>query len=416
MAGRDDLSVGCRGSNLTVNAIEVGGIIIDARAVLVATHLRPGGGPAGYAYNLIDAFKAHERSSPVRYEFIGTASNARTQLSSISPLSPQRRFASLGRKLLSNRAELLARRLHFDVSSSARRRRETVARNDVLILHGCQPQTVLVDFAKRRGMLIIYMPHSPTPAAHETLATHADSGLKGALPSFQSKLDEEARLIERADCVVFPCPEAAEPYVEEFPQLGGMDVRFLLSGVPEPPSSLLNSRPPGEPKRALFVGRYVSQKGFDLYDAAAALLPRSEILFQSMGAGPLRPRHAHDLGWQARPWEHIRRADVIVIPNRVAYYDLLPLECAALAKPLILTPVGGNLAQARLLPDSILADACTPSAIATSIGGAVERLLEDDNWGGANRAAYERYFRADLLLDRWNALVLDLCQPRRGGS
>src|SRR5690606_13578654 len=97
----------------------------------------------------------------------------------------------------------------------------------------------------------------------------------------------------------------------------------------------------------------------------------------------------HDLGWKDDPMSTISRARIVVVPNRVAYFDLLPLEAAALGKGIVFSSVGGNIDQHALLPDSV---ACDLENLGSGIERAIELCAEDDNWGRRNIDAFERNF------------------------
>lgn len=213
-------------------------------------------------------------------------------------------------------------------------------------------------------------------------------------------------LVELADVVVFLTENAAQPYVRAFPEeLRSRRVAYILSGV-EPPAPSHEVEPLSEQTDVLFVGRYVPHKGYDMFIDTAEQLVRDGVRasFWTLGGGPMRRESASvtDLGWHDEPHAVIARADIIVVPNRIAYFDLLPLEAAALGRGLVLTEVGGNIDQLERLPDSIGAD---PRALPEAVLAAVARKQASGSWGERNAVAFGREFTHVHMARRWAELI-----------
>lgn len=227
---------------------------------------------------------------------------------------------------------------------------------------------------------------------------------------FKDLLNDERKVFSLADLVVFPSPGAAAEYTAAFPeQLSRTRIAYIRSAV-APPSTTSQAHPTPGTAPVLFVGRYVGHKGFDLFCEAAEIAQAQDpdLHFQSLGAGPMKAfGPVADLGWSEQPHERMLGAAMVVIANRVAYYDLLPLECAALGLPLVMTPVGGNVDQQRLLPDSVLAGSATSRHLAEAILTAAEHKLTRPTWGSRNREAYAAYFTVPQMARDWDAALAE---------
>jgi glycosyltransferase involved in cell wall biosynthesis len=94
-----------------------------------------------------------------------------------------------------------------------------------------------------------------------------------------------------------------------------------------------------------FIGRYSFDKGYDRFLSIARRHRNNpNIYFFSAGAGEIREDDSsvYDLGWRKDIVDIILAMDLIIIPNRVTYFDLLPIESLMLGTPVAVTAVGGN--------------------------------------------------------------------------
>ncbi|MGN8026986.1 glycosyltransferase family 4 protein [Microbacterium sp. 22242] len=382
------------------------------RVLIVCDLIAPGGGPTGYTYNLRSALQRLDIGD-VDVDFAGIVTGQRNRATgerTPAPPRPRSRPSLRG----------LAGRIRHEIGHAlkggmTRRLRAQIEAADVVVFQGFQDPRRL-RFARRRGTAAWYMPHSPTIAGDEYAMMHTGRGVARVR---RRMIRAERALFRRADLVVFPSAHAAGAYTDAFGAIiANKPVRYVLSGVPKPasagdPVGQRAADPGAGPARAadgtaesarrdvLFVGRYVAHKGYDLFLAAAERLApqHPELRFATLGAGPDRRASAgvHDLGWQDDPVPAIARARLVVVPNRVAYYDLLPLEAAALGKALVFTAVGGNVDQHALLPDTVL---CGPDDLVGGIARGIE-LSADPAWGRANADAWERTFTDERMAERW---------------
>jgi glycosyltransferase involved in cell wall biosynthesis len=297
------------------------------------------------------------------------------------------------------------------LSKKIRDSKKKINGSDLVVFQGFQ-ETHLARYARKIHRRLAYMPHSPSVIADEYKMLCELNSHKFDEKHYQTLLGGEAALIGLSDFVVFPSRGAGTSYIEKFPKaLSGKNIVYIKSGVKVDCGDVGrdSARENKGPIRILFAGRYVSHKGYDLFCDAAELIGENidGIEFVTLGDGPMKKscRYVTDLGWRNDVFNVLETADIVVIPNRIAYYDLLPLECAAFGKPLVMTKVGGNVDQMHDLPDSLSCDSATPEQLAESIKAAITKLKLDPTWGSKNRLAFESTFTVKKFAERWDAAV-----------
>jgi glycosyltransferase involved in cell wall biosynthesis len=94
-----------------------------------------------------------------------------------------------------------------------------------------------------------------------------------------------------------------------------------------------------------FIGRYNFDKGYDRFLSIAAAHKKDiRMRFFSAGAGEIQEAESNvfNLGWRKDIAEIISAMDLIIVPNAVTYFDLLPIESLMLGTPVAVSAVGGN--------------------------------------------------------------------------
>lgn len=379
--------------------------------VCVLTELiAPGGGPPGYVYNLREGFALLDELD-FDVHFVGRELGFRYNGTGGAVKGWRRAFYRLPRPLRESIKAIarFPRRVIGRVLSFERSWRREIQDSSYVVLQGYQPVRRL-NFARSKGVKVGYMPHSPVPAGHQA------RDLGGNPRSVGQALDNEAALLTSADVIYFPCSEAVQPYrewliAEEWLHEGNIGeweekLVFIESGVKAPTGQELRVVDNGCPL-VLFVGRYINHKGYDLFVTACEELALSGVRarFATMGDGPDRRESdwVEDLGWQSAPESTILNAGIVVIPNRVAFFDLLPLEAASLGVGLVLTRLGGNKRQLEMLPDAF---GCDIDSVAEGIQRGLDELQIRPNWGTANRVAYLEYFTERAFALRWQSEML----------
>lgn len=299
---------------------------------------------------------------------------------------------------------------HF-FSRNIRLAKNKISDFDLIVLQGFQ-DVFLAKHANKIGKCLVYMPHSPSVVADEYKMLCELNGTEFNRNNYQKLLRDEAYLIANSNFIVFPSRGAGTSYFTEFAaDLSEKKIFYIKSGAKINLSGACGNftRKSVGPIRILFAGRYVSHKGYDLFCKAASLIGVSlgDIEFVTVGDGPMKKNYPYvtDMGWRNDVFNVLFDADIIVVPNRIAYYDLLPLECAAIGKPLVMTAVGGNVDQLRDLPDSLSCGGESPADLADSIRAAVKRLRAEPTWGFNNKVAFESIFTIGEFAKRWDDAV-----------
>lgn len=284
---------------------------------------------------------------------------------------------------------------------------------DVALFQGIQ-DTHLLKYAKRKGIKVGYMPHSPTIFADEYKMNCELSNDILDAEKYKKLFTDEHEFFSLSDYVFFPTNNAASEYTKSFGSLlSKKNVYYIKSGLDiEDDCKAINKIANDLKVKILFVGRYVKHKGYDIYCEAAELVlsKRNNVSFFSAGTGPMKSDSADvkDYGWRSDVIELIKNHDIVVIPNRVAYYDLLPLECAALGKPLVMTRVGGNIDQLRDLPDTIECVDAESNSLSKAIAEAIDRYEKNPKWGLSNKEPYEKCFTAEIFARRWDNVFKEI--------
>lgn len=280
--------------------------------------------------------------------------------------------------------------------------------------------------ANSTRLLDALLPRLDCPAAHVTDATPAflrDFYGRAVPPG---RAEAEARVLARADRVVYSSAFMADLARREFPDLpaAGLDaVSFGLNldGLPPPPGP----KPPFAPLRLLFVGKDWDRKGGPLALEALDRLRASarEARLSVIGCEPEAAR-GHPgvdlLGYldknrtadYRRLVAAFREAHLFVLPTRADCTPMVVAEANAYGTPVLITRTGG-------IP-SLMAEGQNGAMLAPDADGAdwartICRLTE-------TRAAYDRlvasshdHCRDRLTWDAWaRSLEAILRQEPRG--
>jgi len=377
------------------------------RVVVVTPFLKAGGGPPGYSYNLWKGYSTTEAPSKYKLSFASLLFEGRHAVvgTSGSKAKGDREADGIVRRLKASRLWKVARLCKTGTRNF--RWNAQIRGADLVVFQGYQ-ETKFLDVAIGAGRKIVYMPHSPSIMADEIRMFRTAAGTECTDNEYAAYLETERSFFKAADWVVFPSPGASEEYRKAFhAELRVCKTAYIASGIS--PSDQAKDTPPLEEGFVvLFAGRYVSHKGYDLFCEAADLLASKEeaITFCSVGGGDaVRGANVVDLGWRDDIYTYLKAADLIAVPNRVAYYDLLPLECAYLGKPMVMTQVGGNVDQLAELPDTIPISNVSAQALATAVLQARSKIFAEGDFGAKNAEAYAKYFNAQAFWGRWDAFL-----------
>ena len=375
--------------------------------------LRPKGGMAGYNYSLNEGLK---KIGAANCAYLDLGDTARSKLKGMKN-SPLKRLLFVGLRLANYSILLLRRKSHARVDLSAY---DAVHFHSVKDLY--EARTSLEDY----GGITILTTHCPKPFSCEIcedVITGFERRAFGWLYRRLSRLEDFA--FHRADCIVFPCEEAEEPYYAKHPGYARLHAenrdkyRYLLTGTQACRAKLRcdevrKSYGIGKDAFVLcYVGRHNETKGYDrLKQLGQTLLQDDGVCFLVAGSEePLRrlehPRWI-EAGWTDDPHSLIHAADLFVLPNRQTYFDLVLLEALSLGKIVLASRTGGNRLFEKLdAPGVLLFEDMEQAARLVREVRAMEpaRRLRLE---AANRALYERLFSETAFAQNYVKLINSL--------
>ena len=371
--------------------------------------LAPKGGPAGYLYNLKHGL---EELGDAEFDFLPVEGSSYEQNATLQKLVPSR-IKDLRR--LRNFLALLSREVAAPVDYSQYGAVHFHS-TEVLYLQRKALETY-------RGKVVLTS-HSPCVYHEELIARlnprdaeeHAEE-LKGL-----AVIDEYS--FKRADYVIFPCPEAEEPYFHTWDGYEAVrdeaKLRYVPTGI-EPVSAKVDRtdlrKRYGIPEDAFvvcYVGRHNKIKGYDLLQKAAReLLDDEDIWFLVAGReGPIYGlEHSRwvEVGWTDDPHSVIAAADTFILPNRETFFDLIMLEVLSLGQVVLASRTGGNNffekfgCEGIRLYDEV--DELVELVRVVKASSAEERQA----WRAAARALYEREFTVDVFARRYASVMREIC-------
>jgi glycosyltransferase involved in cell wall biosynthesis len=252
-----------------------------------------------------------------------------------------------------------------------------------------------------------------------------------AYPDVRSSTDREFRVFSEVDRLLFPSPEAGR-------ELARVDARFervvakatwLLTGASPPPRQQPDTAA-GDTRRrwglgsdstvGLFIGNALAYRGLDLLIAALDLLPPASALPGVVAVAGC-PADTLPFHRRLRALGHVRdvagllsAVDFVVNVNRFSLFDLSTIEAAQAGRPLLLSPVGGNLTFRNLGAGAVMLDGLSPADTARGL----ERMFslpaaERAALGARSRAAWEGHLTPSHLRARHLALYEEAASKPR---
>lgn len=394
-------------------------------------HIRPGGGPAGYLYNLRSALREHDPDAPVEVIALEERHARRSYLGEHAA----RRFGTV-RDLLRRYAPgaWKRRRAYWRylrawgagaIPAVARRRLRQAA---AVVFH--DPRSAwwyLKEGGGGPSQRVYVELHAPVDVATEDAADLAAYYGESVLwDELRDRITErELGTYERAQGIIVPCGEAVDAYFVRSADLRRRFERLtfhhVLPGAPPMQSVVarevvrrrLGAR--GDELLIGFFGRYHRHKGFDIFCEVAALAHRRgrrSLKFLSAGDGWVRPPalpNYTNLGWLGPELADVLHAvDCLLQPNRYTFLDLIFIEAMSAGKPIVTTATGGGRWLASVA-GGVLAVEHDPHRLLDAVESALpeERRVE---LGRANRAVYDATFTLRAFAERHRAFgraVLD---------
>ena len=334
-------------------------IPLKSKLAHVHPHLFPGGGPAGYLYGLASGLEA----ASDQIHSVDVVSMAVSHDRSSSRRSRSRIYSLLdditvALPAVARHNILLYRHLLTSYRPLPAAFRDKLLQYGAVVFHHTQLLArYLRTLPTPRSQKLFLMSHGPTDAPAEIV----DGWLGGAKNAFASKARERLAALEKyayasCDGIIAPSRHALQDHFAWSPKYRSALLALPVFEVASGAVALKPSKQYSEVRRELqigeerrvvgFFGRYHPDKGYDLYcDIAKALKQDQSITFISAGAGVLKGRggdDVRDLGWRSDVADLVGACDVVALPNRCAYFDLLLLEAMSLGRPVVAFGIGGH--------------------------------------------------------------------------
>ena len=317
-----------------------------------ASELKPVGGPQGYVYNLKQGIGSGEAKDYNIY-FI---ESGRELINSTKNKIEGMKTGALKSVLIVVKSIVKHWLLIYGKNHKALC---DLNEYDFVHFHSTQDMYNVRDSLKDYTGKIILTSHSPTIRSKELVAARSEFERKyfKFLYSKMIRMDEYA--FEKADYIVFPCPEAEEPYYhtwdkyKDIKQKKESAYRYVVTGIPQCAAKKTRNvvrKECGIPNDAFvisYIGRHSEIKGYDiLKEMGECLLDQTEIYILVAGkevpiCGLKHPRWI-EIGWTNDPHSYMAAADIFVLPNRETYFDLILLEALSLGKIIVASRTGGN--------------------------------------------------------------------------
>ena len=274
---------------------------------------------------------------------------------------------------------------------------------------------------------IIVQSHSPKPYYLEMMdkAKGIEKKIYKHQETFLKSVEETA--FRLADYIIFPCPEAEEPYYNNMDSYAAIhegkkdDYRYLLTGISDISVKEDKIREryhiPQDAFVISYVGRHNETKGYDLLkEIGKSFLDKNPNTYVLV-AGKEEPlkglQHERwiEIGWTNNPHAIIQESDVFLLPNRETYFDLVLLEVLAVGKIVVASNTGGNKYFKRYGDEAAI-------SLYDSVEEAEHILAEYSQMSreergaldGKNRRIYEKYFTSEIFAENYLNILEEICQ------
>lgn len=304
------------------------------------------GGPSGYLYNLYSGADEIENFPDFKYLIENEIRNdmgyttARISITNLKEAFPTlREFLYFFKQ-----GSIFKKKLGVDVKNY-----------DLIHVHTTETLLYLKWFCKFNGK-IVFTPHRP-----ETLKEELIEKVKRKKRGSYRLLGKWYEYIERqsyrfADAFIYPSEGAMSIY-KTFPGFNkysfGKEIRYLYTGIRKKDVTLsreeyrLKNNIKNDAFVISYIGRHNAIKGYDRLVNIFHKFDGKDIDF--LIAGKIEsedyPKNErwHELGYINDAQNLMNASDVVVIPNRNTYFDLVILEALSLGKIVITSNTGGNI-------------------------------------------------------------------------
>ena len=231
---------------------------------------------------------------------------------------------------------------------------------------------------------------------------------------------------DRADYIIFPCPEAEEPYYNTWPyfkeikEKKSLNFRYLLTGTYQCKAHIEKSEIlkryniPEDSFVISYVGRHNEVKGFDnlkcigkkilnLYDNVFFLIAGEEYPIK----GLVHP-HWIEIGWTNDPHSIIAASDLFILPNKETYFDLIMIEVLSLGKIVVASNTGGNKYFKKHLSGGVMCYDNLDEAVSLIKNVLTLSKDEKSNIENNNKVFFEKELNLDTFANGYIKLIDNL--------
>ena len=307
--------------------------------------LRPAGGPAGYLYNLRLGLQSCTQDE-IEVTFFEKAPRPLRETVKKKDKVPKR-LREFRRAVKDIRYEKERYPLYEEFNDY-----------DMIHFHSTDALFLNRDSLKNYRGKVILTSHSPCVMYKEKLEWLNPLDYK----LFKKKIDRIENIdlfaFERADTIIFPCPEAEEPYFNTWERYRSIrdekKLKYMTTGIVGCSAKVSRAEfrkkynIPDDAFLISYAGRHNEIKGYaDLKKLGEKLLKEhKDVYFIIAGLEEplpgLEDERWIEVGWTNDPHSLIAASDVFVLPNRETYFDLILLEVISLGVPMVLSDTGGN--------------------------------------------------------------------------
>lgn len=382
--------------------------------------IKPIGGQSGYIYNLKSEIDKRKLSNIV---VINNHNSVRNKLKNIKNGKFKDILFIFGRTV--NYFKVLYGRKHYS--------KVDLSEYDIVHFHNVKDMYEAKDSLIDYKGIVMLTSHSPKPFTleiYEEMLTEFERKVFKRM--YKKLINIENYAFNRADYIVFPCPEAEEPYYnnwgeyKKIKEKNSNKYRYLLTGTKECNAKQTKEEIKNKyniPKEAFiisYVGRHNTTKGYDMLKEIGEEILKNNKNVYFLIAGKEEPlkglnnKRWIEVGWTNDPHSIIAASDVFILPNKETYFDLVMLEVLSLGKIVVASNTGGNRYFSKTNSNGILLYDTKEEAIDN-----IKKIIESDieyrnTLEKENKKLFNDNFNNKVFCDKYIELLNEVYNKSKG--